>query len=284
METAGASQRWLPPARTSSQPTIPGSPGRRRGLDLGQTDQTCSKGQLEFADVGVPGEDAEELQQERGGVDHPPTLQHRGSLEVVALEVGETDVEALAELLARLDLLGEQRHRVGAKPGHRLRQAPGPREGQVDLDDLDEPVEPLERRVELVVVQGQLEAGRCEATAALHHRVARLHGLQDLEDRPLARHELDGVAEQELSVDVDEAAVPAEDLLHAEAREDAEDDAGRRERRIADLRPVDRRGPKEELVRRHPLLTVKDRLPADEPLHPSLLAPRGGPAGGPSPE
>jgi len=79
---------------------------------------------------------------------------------VIALEEVEPELVAPPELLPGLDLLGKQTHREGAQLPDLVLELAGREECQVHLDNLDEVVERLERRGELVVIQGKLEAGR----------------------------------------------------------------------------------------------------------------------------
>ncbi len=187
--------------------------------------------------------------------------------EVIALEQGEAELQALRHLFARVDFFGEQGFAQWFQFDRQLIELDGRQWLDVDLDDVDQGEQFGELRFELDdVVQRQSEARRLQGAAALDDRRRGGDGFEDFEDDGLAGQEFEHVAEQEVLVDIDEAAAIAQRRLDAQFAEGVGDDGRRGPHAASDLRRIAAAVAKQEFVGMQLLITIKNGLAPKEKL------------------
>ncbi len=158
----------------------------------------------------------------RAGARAAPAQQLRAR-EEIALEIAETEIDALVEHLPRLDLLGEQPHGVVAQLAHLGAHLHLAELEHVELDDVGQFHQRLERGMVLEVVQRDAVALRAQAA----HAVQQLRGhddvLQHLDHQVLRVHRRR--IDDEVLGEIDERRLAVGDVHDPGAAESAQQHA-----------------------------------------------------------
>ena len=195
-----------------------------------------------------------EPERRRGALGH-----HSRASEEVALEAVDPELAAVVELLAGLDLLGDDLQVPVAQAAHVLGELLGRQRLDVELADLGQPQQRLVLGAVAEVVEREREADGHELAEHVHQVGVHDLVLDQLEHHPVGGQRQRPEREQELAVDVDERALVADEPLEADVGQRGDEDArGRlggiqREPLLAD-------GPVQQLEGVDPQVGVEDRL------------------------
>ncbi|CAM2150647.1 hypothetical protein PT2222_240049 [Paraburkholderia tropica] len=195
---------------------------------------------------------------------HARRAQHLRTREEVALEQLEAEVARVLEVLARLDLFGDQRLARGGDGGGQRGQFGAIGLQQIDLDD----VRVRQRAAQVVgerahVVECNAIAHAAQLRETFEHGDIQAHMFEHFEHEAARRQQMHDVVEQQLAAHVDVAVMAPEHGGHAELAHRARHHLSGGMAVVEDFGAILRAAAKQQLVGVQRAVAVEDRLPPE---------------------